>query len=164
MHIRIYRGEILNVKVTVTKVTNCRSGYLRQREKTAPSSGRLNACQDIMNLEQHRRKQEEQHGQDNKLDHRERPRGSRRGFAFVISILTHRDGGIIDRLTGAVLCSLLSTGIFYGLTALMPTCPPEAAVAIGSFVGFYGVDEVKRLVMDRVKNLIRGGNDREDKP
>lgn len=84
-------------------------------------------------------------------------------FAFLISILTHRDGGIIDRLTGAVLCSLLSTGIFYGLTAIMPTCPPEAAVAIGSFVGFYGVDEVKRLVMDRVKNLIRGGNDREDK-
>ena len=83
-------------------------------------------------------------------------------FAFLISILTNRRGGIIDRLTGAVLCSLLSTGIFYGLTAVLPACPAEAAVAIGSFVGFYGVDEVKRLVMDRIKYVLTPNKKAED--
>lgn len=84
-------------------------------------------------------------------------------FAFLISILTRKQGSIIDRLTGAVLCSLLSTGLFYGLTAIMPTCPPEAAVALGSFVGFYGVDEVKRLITEKINLILsRGGNDTKD--
>ena len=31
-------------------------------------------------------------------------------------------------------------------------------MAIGSFVGFYGVDEVKRLVMDRIKYVLTPNN------
>lgn len=31
-----------------------------------------------------------------------------------------------------------------------PHLPPEAAVAIGSFVGFYGVDQTKALILDKI--------------
>lgn len=79
-------------------------------------------------------------------------------FAFTISILSRKDGSIIDRLSGAVLCSLFSTGLFYGITAIFPNCPQEAAVAIGSFVGFYGVDEVKKLVLIRIKSFLGTGS------
>lgn len=77
-------------------------------------------------------------------------------FAFLISILSRKDGSILDRLSGAVLCSLFSTGLFYGIIAIFPNCPQEAAVAIGSFVGFYGVDEVKKLVLAKIRNFLKG--------
>ena len=77
-------------------------------------------------------------------------------FAFMISILSRKDGSILDRLSGAVLCSLFSTGLFYGIIAIFPNCPQEAAVAIGSFVGFYGVDEVKKLVLAKIRNFLKG--------
>lgn len=75
-------------------------------------------------------------------------------FAFLISILSRRERSWLDRLTSAVLCSLLSTGIFYGINVVLPNCPQEAAVAIGSFVGFYGVSETKRLILQRIKSII----------
>ena len=78
-------------------------------------------------------------------------------FAFLISILSGRERSCLDRLTGAVLCSMLSTGIFYGITAIFPTCPQEAAVAVGSFVGFYGVGETKRLILQRIKSILTAG-------
>jgi hypothetical protein len=77
-------------------------------------------------------------------------------FAFLISILSRKEGSILDRLSGAVLCSLFSTGLFYGIIAVFPNCPQEAAVAIGSFVGFYGVDEVKKLVLAKIRNFLKG--------
>ena len=55
-------------------------------------------------------------------------------FAFCISLMTIREGSFRERLTKATLCSIFSTGIFYGMVSIFPTCPPEAAVAIGSFV------------------------------
>ena len=78
-------------------------------------------------------------------------------FAFLISILSGRERSCLDRLTGAVLCSMLSTGIFYGITAIFPTCPQEAAVAVGSFVGFYGVGETKSLILRRIKSILTAG-------
>lgn len=78
-------------------------------------------------------------------------------FAFLISLLSSRERSYLDRLTGAVLCSLLSTGIFYGITSVFPTVPQEAAVAVGSFVGFYGVGETKRLILQRIKNILTAG-------
>ena len=71
-------------------------------------------------------------------------------FAFCISLLTLREGSFCERLTKATLCSIFSTGLFYGIVSIFPTCPPEAAVAIGSFVGFYGVDQTKALILDKI--------------
>ena len=75
-------------------------------------------------------------------------------FAFAVSLLTRRQSSWLDRLTEAVLCSLLSTGIFYGLVSVFPSIPQEAAVAVGSFVGFYGVSETKRLILDNLRTLL----------
>ena len=50
-------------------------------------------------------------------------------FAFCISLMTIREGSFRERLTKATLCSIFSTGIFYGMVSIFPTCPPEAAVA-----------------------------------
>ena len=77
-------------------------------------------------------------------------------FAFTISLLTLREGSFGERLTKATLCSIFSTGLFYGIVSIFPTCPPEAAVAIGSFVGFYGVDQTKALILDKIAQITRG--------
>lgn len=76
------------------------------------------------------------------------------GFAFLISMLTHKEGKCMDRLGSSFLCSLFSTGLYYGIVSFFPSVPNVAAVAIGSFVGFFGVDECKMMLLDRIKILI----------
>ena len=49
-------------------------------------------------------------------------------FAFAVSLLTRRQSSWLDRLTEAVLCSLLSTGIFYGLVSVFPSDNDHQAV------------------------------------
>ena len=83
-------------------------------------------------------------------------------FAFAVSLLTRRQSSWLDRLTEAVLCSLLSTGIFYGLVSVFPHIPQEAAVAVGSFVGFYGVSETKRLILDNLRTILSGKKGSDD--
>lgn len=83
-------------------------------------------------------------------------------FAFAVSLLTRRQSSWLDRLTEAVLCSLLSTGIFYGLVSVFPSIPQEAAVAVGSFVGFYGVSETKRLILDNLRTILSGKKGSDD--
>lgn len=83
-------------------------------------------------------------------------------FAFLISLLTWREGSFWDRLTKATLCSIFSTGLYYGLVSVFPTCPAEAAVAIGSFVGFYGVDQCKNLILDKLRYLMRGKENHDE--
>lgn len=85
-------------------------------------------------------------------------------FAFAISMISHREGKLMDRLSSSLLCSLFSTGVFYGIVSFFPGCPDEAAVAIGSFVGFFGVDECKRLIMDKIKSVIgsKQGKDNDE--
>ena len=61
-----------------------------------------------------------------------------------------------------MLCSLLSTGIFYGLVSVFPHIPQEAAVAVGSFVGFYGVRETKRLILDNLRTILSGKKGSDD--
>lgn len=73
------------------------------------------------------------------------------GFAFLISMISHREGKFMNRVSSSLLCSLFSTGLYYGIVSLFPSVPSVAAVAIGSFVGFYGVDECKRLILDKIK-------------
>ena len=83
-------------------------------------------------------------------------------FAFTISLLTVREGSFGGRLTKATLCSIFSTGLFYGIVSIFPTCPPEAAVAIGSFVGFYGVDQTKALILDKISQITRGNSGKRE--
>lgn len=73
------------------------------------------------------------------------------GFAFLISMISHKEGKFMDRVSSSLLCSLFSTGLYYGIVSLFPSVPSVAAVAIGSFVGFFGVDECKRLILDKIK-------------
>jgi len=77
-------------------------------------------------------------------------------FAFMIAFVQKKEGNVMEKITGAFLCSLFSTGLFYGVVSVFPQCPQVAAVAIGSFVGFYGVDECKRLIAEKIKNLLLG--------
>lgn len=77
----------------------------------------------------------------------------------VVYLLSHKKGSCMDRITGALLCSLFSTGLYYGLVCFFPELPQGAAVAIGSLVGFLGVDECKDLLMKKIKKLL----DIEDK-
>lgn len=81
-------------------------------------------------------------------------------FAFVIAFI-QKKGDIMDKLTGAFLCSLFSTGLFYGLVSIFPNCPQSAAVALGSFVGFYGVDECKELILNKVRSFLK--SEKEEK-
>ena len=70
-------------------------------------------------------------------------------FAFLIAVLTGK-GQIMERITGGILCALFSTGLYYGLLSIFPTIPTYSAVAIGSFVGFVGVDECKRIILEKI--------------
>lgn len=79
-------------------------------------------------------------------------------FAFLIAVLTHRRrGSCMDRIVGGILCGLFSTGLYYGIVSIFPTVPQCAAVAIGSFVGFVGVDECKRIILEKIKNVLNTG-------
>lgn len=75
-------------------------------------------------------------------------------FAFIIAVIT-RKGNLMDRLAGGILCALFSTGLYFGILSVFPTMPAYSAVAIGSFVGFVGVDECKRIILDKVKSFVQ---------
>ena len=68
----------------------------------------------------------------------------------------------MDRVSSSLLCSLFSTGLYYGIVSLFPAVPSVAAVAIGSFVGFFGVDECKRLILDKIKVAVGKSSKEKD--
>lgn len=84
------------------------------------------------------------------------------GFAFLISMISHREGKFMDRVSSSLLCSLFSTGLYYGIVSFFPSVPSVAAVAIGSFVGFFGVDECKRLILDKIKFAVGKSSKEKD--
>ena len=84
------------------------------------------------------------------------------GFAFLISMISHKEGKFMDRVSSSLLCSLFSTGLYYGIVSLFPSVPSVAAVAIGSFVGFFGVDECKRLILDKIKVAVGKSSKEKD--
>lgn len=84
------------------------------------------------------------------------------GFAFLISMISHKEGRFMDRVSSSLLCSLFSTGLYYGIVSLFPAVPSVAAVAIGSFVGFFGVDECKRLILDKIKIAVGKSSKEKD--
>lgn len=80
-------------------------------------------------------------------------------FAFIIGYI-QKEGDFMEKITGAFLCSLFSTGLFYGVISIFPNCPQAAAVALGSFVGFYGVDETKKIISEKIKSFL--GNKKDE--
>lgn len=68
----------------------------------------------------------------------------------------------MDRVSSSLLCSLFSTGLYYGIVSFFPSVPSVAAVAIGSFVGFFGVDECKRLILDKIKFAVGKSSKEKD--
>ena len=83
-------------------------------------------------------------------------------FAFMIAFI-QKKGAFMEKISGALLCSLFSTGLYYGVVSFFPAVPDVAAVAIGSFVGFYGVDECKRIILDKINLLLGNKKEKEDK-
>ena len=68
----------------------------------------------------------------------------------------------MDRINAALLCSFFSTGIYYAILSFFPDCSPYIAVAVGTFVGAFGVDECKNFIRLRLKKLL-GADTSEDK-
>lgn len=68
-------------------------------------------------------------------------------LAAAVAFLVRPARRWTDKAVQALLAALLTTGLFYGLECVFPECPDEAAVAIGAFVGFFGVDECKSLIL-----------------
>ena len=51
-------------------------------------------------------------------------------FAFMIAFI-QKKGAFMEKISGALLCSLFSTGLYYGVVSFFPAVPDVAAVAIG---------------------------------
>ena len=83
-------------------------------------------------------------------------------YAFIISLLTTKKGSLMDRINAALLCSFFSTGIYYAILSFFPDCSPYIAVAVGTFVGAFGVDECKNFIRLRLRKLL-GADISEDK-
>lgn len=79
-----------------------------------------------------------------------------------LALLLRPDDGIRARLAYALSCSGLTLGIFYGLQVIFPSIPEDAAVAVGAFVAFFGVDECKRIVLSLIPQI--GNGTRRDPP
>ena len=84
-------------------------------------------------------------------------------FAFLISMLTSRKGTLMDKLGNSLLCSLFSTGIYYGILTFFPDCSPYLAVAVGTFVGAFGVDDCKRLIKGKLDQWLSVDKDKDVK-
>ncbi|MGJ1042735.1 hypothetical protein ACR77V_12925, partial [Staphylococcus epidermidis] len=82
--------------------------------------------------------------------------------AFIISLLTSKKGSLMDRINAALLCSFFSTGIYYAILSFFPDCSPYIAVAVGTFVGAFGVDECKRLILDKIKLAVGKSSKEKD--
>ena len=83
-------------------------------------------------------------------------------YAFIISLLTTKKGSLMDRINAALLCSFFSTGIYYAILSFFPDCSPYIAVAVGTFVGAFGVDECKNFIRLRLRKLLGGDTEEKD--
>ena len=62
----------------------------------------------------------------------------------------------------SLLCSFFSTGIYYAILSFFPDCSPYIAVAVGTFVGAFGVDECKNFIRLRLRKLLGGDTEEKD--
>lgn len=74
-------------------------------------------------------------------------------IAFFTSMvhLWNRPKSCVGKIMDSLLCSSLTVGIFYGISSIY-NIPESASIAIGSFVGYLGTEEVKRLILKRFIN------------
>lgn len=75
-------------------------------------------------------------------------------FAFMISLLTSKRVKFMDKLANSLLCSLFSTGLYYAILSFFPQCSPYLAVAVGTFVGTFGVDETKKVLKQKLMQFL----------
>lgn len=76
-------------------------------------------------------------------------------FAFLISLITAKEGSLMDKIGNSLLCSLFSTGLYYAILSFYPDCSPYLAVAIGTFVGTFGVEDCKRIVKAKIDSWLK---------
>ena len=75
-------------------------------------------------------------------------------FAFMISLLTSKRVKLMDKLANSLLCSLFSTGLYYAILSFFPQCSQYLAVAVGTFVGTFGVDETKKVLKQKIMQFL----------
>lgn len=81
-------------------------------------------------------------------------------MAFITSMihLWNQPKSCISKIMDSLLCSSLTVGIYYGISSVY-NIPESASIAIGSFVGYLGTEEVKRLILLILKRFINYGNE-----
>lgn len=81
-------------------------------------------------------------------------------MAFITSMihLWDQPKSCISKIMDSLLCSSLTVGIYYGISSVY-SIPESASIAIGSFVGYLGTEEVKRLILLILKRFINYGDE-----
>lgn len=81
-------------------------------------------------------------------------------MAFITSMihLWNQPKSCIGKIMDSLLCSSLTVGIFYGISSVY-SIPESASIAIGSFVGYLGTGEVKRIIFLILKRVINYGDE-----
>ena len=81
-------------------------------------------------------------------------------MAFITSMihLWNQPKSCIGKIMDSLLCSSLTVGIFYGISSVY-SIPESASIAIGSFVGYLGTEEVKRIIFLILKWVINYGDE-----
>lgn len=81
-------------------------------------------------------------------------------MAFITSMihLWNQPKSCISKIMDSMLCSSLTVGIYYGISSVY-NIPESASIAIGSFVGYLGTEEVKRLILLILKRFINYGDE-----
>lgn len=81
-------------------------------------------------------------------------------MAFITSMihLWDQPKSCISKIMDSLLCSSLTVGIYYGISSVY-NIPESASIAIGSFVGYLGTEEVKRLILLILKRFINYGDE-----
>lgn len=81
-------------------------------------------------------------------------------MAFITSMihLWNQPKSCISKIMDSLLCSSLTVGIYYGISSVY-NIPESASIAIGSFVGYLGTEEVKRLILLILKRVINYGDE-----
>lgn len=81
-------------------------------------------------------------------------------MAFITSMihLWDKPKSFLSKIMDSLLCSSLTYGIYYGISSVY-NIPESASIAIGSFVGYLGTEEVKRLILLILKRFINYGDE-----
>lgn len=80
-------------------------------------------------------------------------------LAFITSLLRtwRQETSISSKLLDSLLCMSLTLGIYYTATSFYQL-PDVIAVGIGSFVGYFGTEQVKQVILNRFSNITKSNN------